>query len=76
MYISEVHNEAIEEYIDNILHKKGLIHPFINSELAREIKIVAKKVFLAGYKDCERTSELEIRKNKPIINVIRDSADE
>lgn len=59
MYISEIHNKTIEEYIDNILHKNGLVYPFINEELAREIKVVAKETFLAGYKDCEETSELE-----------------
>jgi hypothetical protein len=59
MYIGEAHNEAIDEYIDSVLSGEGLVHPFINEELARQIKTATKKAFLTGYKDCEETTELE-----------------
>ena len=32
LYINEVHNEAIDEYIDNVLSGEGLICPFIDEE--------------------------------------------
>jgi len=57
--ISEIHNKAINEYIDSILSSEGLILPFISKEMELRIKKVAKKkVFLAGYNDALDTVNL------------------
>lgn len=64
MYISEVHNEAIDEYIDSVLSKEGLIVPFINNELADKIKVLFKKIFLAGYEDCNKTPKITLENEK------------
>lgn len=36
--ISEIHNKAINEYIDSILSSEGLIFPFISKEMELRIK--------------------------------------
>ena len=60
MYISEVHNEAIEEYIDNLLKEKHLNMPNVDSYAEHRIKQLAKDMFLSGYKDALETEELEL----------------
>ena len=56
--ISEIHNKAIDEYIDSILSSEGLIYPFINKEMAQMIARLAKEMFLQGYIDAIDTDEL------------------
>lgn len=70
MYIGEAHNEAIDEYIDSVLSSEGLIHPFINEELARQIKTATKKAFLIGYKDCEETAELKDEQTYAVLDCL------
>lgn len=59
MYISEVHNEVIEEYIDNALKQRHLNMPNIDSYTEFRIKQLAKDMFLVGYKDALETVELK-----------------
>jgi hypothetical protein len=59
-YISEIHKEAIEEYIDNLLKEKHLNMPNVDDYTEHRIKQLAKDMFYVGYKDALETEELEL----------------